>query len=161
LLSGFLSILIGILILTIPGRTAVALAWALGLYWVIQGVFTLIAMFIDHSAWGWKLFIGILGIIAGFIVMRQPIASAAVIPMILILLLGIQGIITGIIQLVLGFKGAGWGAVILGAISIILGIILLVYWDELGAVVSFYFVAAVFALIGGVIQIVHAFQQRK
>ena len=95
LLSGCLSILIGILLLTNPARTAVALAWALGLYWFIQGTFVLIGMFIDHSAWGWKLFIGILGILAGIVVMRHPIASAVELPMLLILLLGIQGVISG------------------------------------------------------------------
>jgi len=161
LLSGCLTVLIGILIFTTPGQTAVALAWALGLYWIIQGIFTLIGMFIDHSAWGWKLFIGILGIIAGVAVVRHPIYSAAVIPMILILFLGIQGVITGIVSLVMAFKGAGWGAAILGAISIILGIILIIYWDELGAIKSFYIVAGIFALVGGLVQIVHAFQQRK
>ena len=161
LLSGGLSILIGILLLANPGRTAVALAWALGLYWLIQGIFTLIGMFIDHSAWGWKLFIGILGILAGIVVMRHPIASAVQLPMLLILLLGIQGVISGIVSLVLALKGGGWGAGILGAISIILGIFLIVNFATLSMVVAFYWIAAFGTLVVGVIQIVHAFQQRK
>lgn len=161
LLSGFLSILIGILLLTNPARTAVALAWALGLYWLIQGTFTLIGMFIDHSAWGWKLFIGILGILAGVVVMRHPIASAVQLPMILILLLGIQGVISGTVSLIMAFKGGGWGAGILGAISIIFGIILMVNYASLSMVVTFFWIAAVFALVSGGVQIIHAFQQRK
>jgi uncharacterized membrane protein HdeD (DUF308 family) len=131
------------------------------LYWLIQGTFTLIAMFIDHSAWGWKLFIGILGILAGVVVMRHPIASAVELPMLLILLLGIQGVIAGIVSLVMAFKGGGWGAGILGAISIIFGIFLIVNFATLSMVVAFYWIAAILALIVGVVQIVHAFQQRK
>jgi uncharacterized membrane protein HdeD (DUF308 family) len=161
LLSGCLSILIGILLLANPARTAVALAWALGLYWFLQGTFTLIYMFIDRSAWGWKLFIGILGILAGIVVMRHPIASAVELPMILILVLGIQGIIVGIISLVMAFKGGGWGAAILGAISIVFGIILVLNFSAPGSVVAFFWVAGIWALIAGVVQIVHAFQQRK
>jgi uncharacterized membrane protein HdeD (DUF308 family) len=161
LLSGCLSILIGILLLTNPARTAVALAWALGLYWFIQGTFVLIGMFIDHSAWGWKLFIGILGILAGIVVMRHPIASAVELPMLLILLLGIQGVISGTVSLILAFKGGGWGAGILGAISIILGIFLIVNFATLSLVVALYWIAAFGALLVGVVQIVHAFQQRK
>jgi len=161
LLSGCLTVVIGILLLTNPARTAVALAWALGLYWIMQGTFTLISMFIDHSAWGWKLFIGFLGIIAGVIVMRYPIVSAVQLPMILILLLGIQGVITGIIALVMAFKGGGWGAAILGVISIIFGGILIANYSAPGSVIAFYWVAAIFALVGGLVQIVHAFQQRK
>jgi uncharacterized membrane protein HdeD (DUF308 family) len=161
LLSGCLSILIGIMLLTIPGRTAVALAWALGLYWLIQGTFTLIGMFIDHSAWGWKLFIGILGILAGIVVMRHPIASAVELPMILILLLGIQGVISGTISLVMAFKGGGWGTGILGAISIVFGIFLMVNYATLSLVVAFYWIAAFGMLVVGLVQIVHAFQQRR
>jgi uncharacterized membrane protein HdeD (DUF308 family) len=161
LLSGCLSVIIGILLLTNPGRTVVALAWALGVYWLIQGTFTLIGMFIDHSAWGWKLFIGILGILAGIVVMRHPIASAVELPMLLVLLLGIQGVISGVVSLVMAFKGGGWGAGILGAISIIFGVFLIVNYATLSMVVAFYWIAAIGALVIGVVQIIHAFQQRK
>jgi uncharacterized membrane protein HdeD (DUF308 family) len=133
---------------------------ALGIYWLIQGVFTLVAMFEDHSAWGWKLFIGILSILAGFIVLRHPIAAAVEIPMLIVLLLGVQGLITGVITLVMAFKGGGWGAAVLGIISIIFGIILILNWANLGMVVAFVWVVAIFALAGGVLQIIHAIQQR-
>jgi uncharacterized membrane protein HdeD (DUF308 family) len=161
LLGGVLNIIVGILLLTSPVKTIVVLAWVLGLYWVIQGIFTLVGMFMDHSAWGWKLFIGIVSIIAGIIVMRHPIASAATLPMILVLLLGIQGVIVGIVSLVMAFKGGGWGAGILGAISIIFGLILIVNFASPGIVLSFIWVAGIFAVAGGVVQIIQAIRQRN
>ena len=160
LLGGILNIIVGILLLTSPVKTTVVLAWVLGLYWLIQGIFTLVAMFIDHSAWGWKLFMGILGILAGLVVMRQPIVSAVVLPMIFVLILGIQGLIVGVISLVLAFKGGGWGAGILGAISIFFGIILVANWASPPTVAAFVWAVAILALAGGVIQIIRAFQQR-
>ena len=97
LLGGILNIIVGILLLTNPAKTVLALVWVLGLYWLIQGIFILIGMFVDHSAWGWKLFMGILSILAGIVVLRHPIASTAVIPSILILLLGPLSISVGVI----------------------------------------------------------------
>lgn len=161
LMGGILNVIIGILLLTIPGKTVLALVWVLGLYWLIQGIFILVAMFVDHSAWGWKLFMGILSILAGIVVMRHPIASAVAIPSILVLLLGIQGLIVGIVSLIMAFKGGGWGMGLLGGISIVFGIILILNFANLGTVVAFVWVVAIFALAGGVVQIVQAFRQRS
>jgi uncharacterized membrane protein HdeD (DUF308 family) len=161
LIGGILTVIIGIFLLTSPVKTTVALVWALGLYWVISGIFTLIGMFLDHTAWGWKLFIGILSIIAGIWVVRHPIVSAATIPMLLILLLGIQGIITGVISLILAFRGGGWGAGILGAISIVFGIILVLNWTSPGLALTLVWVVGIFAVVGGIVQIVQAFRQRS
>ena len=160
LMGGIVSLIIGILLLTSPAKTVVTLVWVLGLYWLIHGVFILVGIFVDASAWGWKLFIGILSILAGIAVMRYPLAGAFVIPSVLILLLGIQGIIVGIISLVMAFKGGGWGAGILGALSIFFGLILTANYANLVAIVTLVWIVAILALIGGVVQIYQAFQQR-
>ena len=160
LMGGIFNIIIGILLLTNPVKTALAMAWVLGLFWLIQGIFVLVGMFLDHTAWGWKLFMGILGILAGIAVMRHPVASAVTIPMILVLMLGIQGMIVGAISLVMAFKGGGWGAGILGGLSIIFGLILILNFANLGTVAVFIWVVAILALAGGIVQIIQAFRQR-
>jgi uncharacterized membrane protein HdeD (DUF308 family) len=160
LLGGILNLIVGILLLVNPAKTAVAFAWVLGLYWFVQGIFILVGMFLDHSAWGWKLFMGVLGILAGIVVMRHPIASAVVLPAILVLMLGIQGVIVGIISLVLAFKGGGWGAGILGAVSIFFGILLIANFANLATVLTFIWIVAIFAIVAGIVQIVQAIRQR-
>ena len=160
LMAGALNLIIGILLLVNPAKTAIALAWVLGLYWFVQGILILVAMFLDHSAWGWKLFMGALGILAGLVVMRHPIASALVVPSILVLLLGIQGFVSGCISLVLAFRGGGWGAGILGALSILFGVILILNYASLTTVLTFIWIVAILAIVGGIFQIVVAFQQR-
>jgi uncharacterized membrane protein HdeD (DUF308 family) len=160
LMGGILNLIVGILLLVNPAKTTIAFVWVLGLYWFVQGILTLVAMFIDHSAWGWKLFMGVLGILAGIVVLRHPIASALVIPAILILLLGIQGLVTGIVGLVMAFKGGGWGAAILGALSIIFGIILILNYANPAAILTFIWIVAIFAIVGGIAEIVQAFRQR-
>jgi uncharacterized membrane protein HdeD (DUF308 family) len=160
LMGGILNIIVGILLLVNPAKTTIAFVWVLGLYWLVQGILTLVAMFLDHSAWGWKLFMGILGILAGIVVMRHPIASAVVLPAIFVLLLGIQGVIVGGISLVLAFKGGGWGAGLLGAVSIVFGIILILNYANLATVLTFIWIVGIFAIAGGIVQVVQAFRQR-
>jgi uncharacterized membrane protein HdeD (DUF308 family) len=160
LMGGILSVVIGVLLLTVPVKTVVALTLALGIYWIVQGIFTLVGMFIDHSAWGWKLFIGILSILAGIAILSYPLYSAVAIPKIMILIFGIQGLIYGIVMLIMAFKGGGWGAGILGALSIVFGLILMANWQEFVAIVSLVFAAAFFALFMGIVQIFQAFRQK-
>ena len=161
LMSGILNIILAILLLTSPVQTTIALVWVLGLYWVIQGIFTLVGMFVDHTGWGWKLLSGVLGIVVGTIVLRHPIVSAAVIPATLVLILGIQGIIVGIISLVMAFKGGGWGAGILGVLSIIFGGVLVMNFAKIGTIAAFIWVVGIFWLIGGILMIVNAFRNRS
>ncbi len=161
LMGGILSIVIGILLLTAPAKTLYLIVVAFGVYWIISGIFTLVAMFVDHSAWGWKLFIGAISIIAGTVILRYPIISTLTIPTIFILILGIQGVIIGIVSLIMAFKGGGWGAGILGALSIIFGLILMANFTAPGMVITFVWVAAIFAIIGGISQLFQAFRQRS
>jgi uncharacterized membrane protein HdeD (DUF308 family) len=160
LMGGILNIIIGILLLSTPVKTVYLLVVALGFYWIVSGIFTLVGMFVDQTAWGWKLFMGVISILAGIVILRYPLISALTIPTLLILLLGIQGVIVGIIALVMAFKGGGWGAGILGAISIIFGLILMANFTAPGMVITLVWVAAIFAIIGGIFQLVVAFQRR-
>ena len=160
LMGGILNVIVGLLLLTTPIKTAYALVLVLGFYWIFSGIFTLVGMFIDHSGWGWKLFMGIISLMAGILILRYPIMSALTIPTIMILFLGIQGIIVGILGLVTAFKGGGWGAGILGALSIIFGVIICANYTAPGMVLTFIWVAGIFALVGGFFQIFKAFSSR-
>jgi uncharacterized membrane protein HdeD (DUF308 family) len=104
---------------------------------------------------------GIISIIAGVVILRYPLISALTIPTILILILGIQGVIVGIVSLIMAFRGGGWGAGILGAISIVFGVILMANFTAPGMVIALIWVAAIFALVGGIFQLFQAFRQRS
>jgi uncharacterized membrane protein HdeD (DUF308 family) len=161
LMGGILNIGVGILLLANPIKTTIAFAWVLGLYWFVQGIFVLVSMFLDRSAWGWKLFTGIIGILAGIFVMRHPIASAVALPAFLILFLGIQGLISGALQLLLAFRGGGWGMGIWGALSAVFGIILILNWTSPSMVLTFIWIVGVFAIVAGIAEIFQAFRQRQ
>ena len=113
-------------------------------------------IFIDSSNWGWKLFAGILGIVAGIIILQHPLWSVLLVPATLVVLLGITGILIGIVKLIQAFQGGGWGVGILGVLSIVLGIILL---GNVGiATLTLPVVLGIFAILGGILALVGAFR---
>jgi uncharacterized membrane protein HdeD (DUF308 family) len=150
---------LGLLLLTNPAMTTFVLIQFLGIYWLIKGIFDIVSMFIDHRQWGWKLFGGILGIIAGIVILQHPLWSAILVPATLVWLLGFFGIVMGCISLFQAFKGAGWGVGILGVLSIIFGLYLLA--NTLISTLSLPWVVGIFALIGGVVAIWNSFKVRS
>jgi uncharacterized membrane protein HdeD (DUF308 family) len=156
LIEGISLLVLGVLLITNPGMTTVILVQFVGLYWLVAGIFKIVSIFMDHAMWGWKLVAGIIGIIAGIIVLQHPLWSPVMVGASLVLILGIQGIIIGIVGLIQAFKGGGWGAGVLGGVSILFGILFLaniwVFTFSLPLAVG------ILALIGGVVAIVGAFK---
>jgi len=160
LIQGIAAVLIGILLLTNPIQTASVIVFAIGLYWVITGVISLVRIFTDRGHTFWKLFSGIIGIIAGWFLMTNVGDGAVVIfGVTVIIVLAIQGIIMGIIGLIEAFQGGGWGPGILGAISIIIGILLL--GSPLGYAAVLPWVVGIFAIVGGIFAVIMAFRLRS
>src|SRR3954452_6729029 len=80
LLEGIFAALFGFLLLIAPGSTLVFLVQVLGFYLLIDGILRVVSIFIDHSLWGLKLALGILGLIAGIVVLQHPLWSAIAVP---------------------------------------------------------------------------------
>jgi uncharacterized membrane protein HdeD (DUF308 family) len=149
LFGGIVSLVLGILLFTQTTATLAVVMLLIGLLWLIQGIFALLSIFIDKTKWGWRLFGGVIGIAAGLLVFQNPVASTAVVPAVLALLLGIFGLLIGISFLVAAFQGEGWGVGILGAISILIGL-LLMFNSLIGGQVLVWLTALLLVIQGGV-----------
>ncbi|HZO70643.1 MAG TPA: DUF308 domain-containing protein [Ktedonobacteraceae bacterium] len=158
LLEGITAVIIGILLVSFPRQTTIVLIQLLGIYWFVTGILALVSLFIDRSLWGWKLFSGILGILAGIVVVRHPLWSAFLVPFTIVIILGVQAIIQGIIELIQAFQGGGWGAALLGVINIIFGIFLLS--EPVIATAVFPVVLGIVAIVLGVLAIFGSFRAR-
>ena len=158
LLNGIAALILGILLLTSPGSTVLILVQFLGIYWMVGGIFQIIGLFIDSTAWGWKLFAGVIGILAGISILNHPLISPLILGSTLVIILGIQGIFFGIAGLVAAFKGGGWGAGILSALSIVFGLVLL--FNTFLAAASLPWVLGIFGVVGGIAGIIAAFRMR-
>src|SRR5271165_2035407 len=159
LLKGFAGIILGFMLITEPAATLVAITTLLGFYWLVLGVLSLVQVFVDRSIpWIWPLLTGIVGILAGLFVLRHPLVAALTVPTVLVIILGIQGLVIGAVQIIGGFKGGGIGPFILGAINVLVGILLL--GSPVAAALAVPLVFGVLLLIQGAGLMILAFRVR-
>jgi uncharacterized membrane protein HdeD (DUF308 family) len=160
LLRGILMLFFGLLFVTAPSLTLAALILFVGAYWFIHGIFSIIGIFVGASGthWGWLLLDGVIGILAGLFVLNHPLLSGVLLPTTVVIFLGIQGIIMGIVNLFQCFRGDGARALIVGVINILFGIILL--GRPLVAVSVIPIVIGVFGIAGGILLIALSFHIR-
>jgi uncharacterized membrane protein HdeD (DUF308 family) len=159
LLEGIAAAIIGLFLLTAPSATLFVLIQVLGIFWLVGGLFRIVSIFLDTSLWGWKLIAGALGIVAGIVVLQHPVWSSVLVPAIYIIILGIQGLVLGGVNLVMAFRGEGWGIGILGALSIVFGLVLLFnVWIGIAVLP---FVLGAVGIVGGGAAIAIAFAMRS
>ena len=159
LLQGIAGILLGLMLLTDPGATVVVLVTFLGFYWLFTGTIALVRVFVDRSVpWIWSLLIGIVGILAGLIVLRHPLLAALTVPTTIVIILGVQGLIMGGLDIIGGFQGGGARSFLLGVINIAIGALLL--GSPVIAAFSLPLVFGILLLIQGVGLIILAFRVR-
>ena len=159
LLGGVAAIIVGFLLISSTEKTLFILIQFVGIYWIVSGIFDLVSMFIDHSAWGWKLFIGIIGILAGLVIIRNPIASAVAVPVIFTWVLGFYGLMAGIIMIIQAFKGGGWGVGIMGVLALLIGLFIL--GNTLISAVTLVWMSGFLFVIFGIVGVIQAFRQRS
>ena len=159
LIEGILLIIIGIFFFTQPLSTSASVVFVLGIYWLISGIMGFIRLFWDRSMWGWKIFMGILGIIAGYIVITNPFASTATIGLFTVYLLAFTGIFIGIADLIQAFRGGGWGVGIMGVISLVIGVWLLFQGVEAMRLLPY--VLGALAIFSGIIAIINSFMVKN
>ena len=160
LLEGILAIILGGLLLANPAHTFGVIVQVIAIYWLIGGIFKIISIFLDHTMWGWKLFAGIIGILAGMVLLSSSWwQSALMFGVTITWVIGFFGIVYGVIGLIQAFQGAGWGAGILGVLSIIFGLILVM--NPVGGALALPWVIGIFLIVGGIAAIFAAFQLRS
>jgi uncharacterized membrane protein HdeD (DUF308 family) len=159
LIQGIAAVILGILLWTNPAQTATTIVMFLAIYWIVAGVMELLRLFVDRSRWVWKVLSGVIGILAGWALLNLGNVQAAMLfGWTVVILLAIQGIIMGIVELIEAFQGGGWGPGIMGGLSILFGILL--WTNSLAATVMLPWVIAIFMIVGGILAIVMAFRLR-
>ncbi len=160
-LLGVAAIVIGALILFAPARTAVAIAWLLGIYWIVAGVgYVAVGIFAKGVKAGTRvldIILGVLMVIAGIIVVANPSESAIFLGLFLGIYLGVLWVVEGIITLVQSgdAPSRAW-AIVFGIISVIAGIAL--FFSPLWGIEILFWWTGIALVILGIVQLVRAFQ---
>src|SRR5438876_12038658 len=78
-IRGIAAIVFGVIALRYPGLTVATLVLFFGAWVLIEGVFRVVGAIAGRASdpeWGFHLFIGIMGILNGFLTFRAPLIAA-------------------------------------------------------------------------------------
>jgi uncharacterized membrane protein HdeD (DUF308 family) len=100
---GVLSVIVGFALLRSPFQSLEVMIFVIGVLFVAQGIIRFVTAFEVEQGRNWGIFMGILGVIAGIIVLEYPGMSAAL----LALFGGIWLIMLGVMQCVAAFQLRG------------------------------------------------------
>jgi uncharacterized membrane protein HdeD (DUF308 family) len=131
---GVVYVITGLIALSSVALATVASVFVVGIMMLIAGASEVVNAF-QMKSWGkfvlWIL-LGLLYIVAGILTFENPLLAAAL----LTLMLGVALVASGIMRIMLAFSMRGetpWVWVLLsGAITLLLGIVILVHWPVSG-----------------------------
>ncbi|BDU07087.1 HdeD family acid-resistance protein [Nocardia cyriacigeorgica] len=162
LVTGLLSVILGVLILVWPGKTLLVAGIIFGIYLVVSGLLQLVAAFAAPASAGMRVlyFIsGVLSIVIGVFCFRDELTSL----LLLGLWIGIGWLFRGVAVTMAavsepGLPGRGWQG-FFGVITAIAGIVLIIWPVE--SVATLAWVAGIWLVVLGVMEMITAFGVRK
>ena len=166
LIRAVLALSLGVALLVQVEKVRPILANFMGIYWLLSGVLSLRWGLQGERSRGLPLLAGVIGVLGGLAMLARTSASRYIAGEIFIFVLGAIIILTGIMHIAGGFKtGANrrrersWLGVLLGFFEVVLGVLLIFVPLDQGSRV--YYLASVWALLGGLILISDALAARK
>jgi uncharacterized membrane protein HdeD (DUF308 family) len=167
LLWGVLGIIVGVIMLQAPVRSALALFTIFGIYFLVAGFVDIIASIAQRGpGWGWKLALGVLYVVAGFAVLNNTALTGIFTLQVLYFFIAFAAIFGGImniIQAVMRIGKAGFwpvlGILLLGIFQLVIGFALLE--NPAGGTIALWWVLAIFAIAGGIVLVIQSFMVRS
>ena len=161
LLRGVVALLFGIMAFISVGFVLLFLVYLFGAYVLLNGIMAIIVSLQERrssSGWWVVFLLGIVGIVVGLITFFHPGNVA----LLIFYLVAIWLIISGLFEIISAFRlraaGSEWLLVVVGVISIIVGIIFVIH--PTSSILTIVWLLGAFALVYGIIQIIRAFQIR-
>jgi len=162
-LRGLIALVFGIIILAWPAATILVLIVVFGVFALVDGLFNLVFGIMAASKkekWGLLLASGILGILIGVIVLARPgVALVA-----LYYLLAIWLIASGVVEIAAAFELDAPTAAkallgVFGLISIVIGVLLVVY--PISGIETVVLLIGIYAIAVGILRIILGFLIRS
>jgi uncharacterized membrane protein HdeD (DUF308 family) len=157
--SGAVALIIGIILLVWPARSAAVVAVFLGIYFVVAGIIRLaIGIFGREPSGGRRaldIVVGVLLIIVGIIALKNVAGATAALLLLVVAVIGVGWIIEGVLAIVQsGNTGSRVWAIIFGIISIIAGLLVLSVpgWSALSLII----VSGAALVVLGIVGIIRA-----
>jgi uncharacterized membrane protein HdeD (DUF308 family) len=161
-LRGVVAIVFGVLAILLPGLTLLTLVALFAAFAVIAGIASVMGATRarGHPGWGLMLLLGIVFAIAGVLAIVYPGLTALT----LILLMGANALVTGVLDLVAAVRlrrqiDHEWMLVAAGLVSIVFGAVVLIF-PGAGALALVWFVSF-YATLSGILLLVVAMRARR
>jgi uncharacterized membrane protein HdeD (DUF308 family) len=160
--AGVLSIVIGVLILAWPGATIVVIAILFAIQVIIAGVLQIVAAFSADGGAGSRVLLGLLGalsILVGLLCLRAPLQTAVALGLLIGAVWVVGGVI-GFVHAVGAERGGarGW-AIVSAVISVIAGVVVLVYPGM--SIVVLTWLLGIVLVVNGAVLVARAFALRR
>src|SRR5262245_41685871 len=162
-----LALALGVALLLQPDKTRPMLANFMGMFWLAAGIVSLRWSASGERARRASRIAGVVGVLAGLLVLGRSQVAAVVSEPVGITLLGVIAILTGILHIVGGFerqhqprRRRPWTSIILGVFEVALGVLLLLSRLNFGEVFYLYLIAAAWALCGTALLLGDALRMR-
>ena len=159
-IGGLATLVIGVMMAFWPSRAASALAWMLGVYWVIAGVvYIAVGLFAKGTKTAARVLdivLGVIMLLAGITVASNPSDSALVLGIFLGFYIGVLWVFEGVVTLMqLGDAPSRSWALLSGALSIVAGIAL--FTSPWWGIQLLFLLTGVGLILLGVVQVIRAF----
>lgn len=163
LLRGILAVVFALLAFFWTGLTLEVLVLLFAIFAIGEGVFAIgasIEASKHHEKWGTFLLEGVLGIIAGVIIISWPGISVAI----FVYLIALWALITGLVEILVGgtveiTPTAKSMIILVGVLSLILGVVMLAY--PAATITILIWLLGVYALIAGIAMIIFSVQLKS
>ena len=160
LVAGLISVALGVIVMAWPDRTLLVLVVLAGIQLLIVGIFRMLFALGERSGEGtWVLFlIGVLGVIAGTFVMRQPSRTIQI----FVVVVGLYWLLSGLIDVYQGIRDRdptyAFVGIAGGVVTAIGGVVLLLWPDVTLLVLAV--IVGLTLIASGVVQVALALRLR-
>jgi len=161
LFGGIISLGVGILAITWPGKTVVVIAILFAIYLIISGIFEIVRSFSSGLTGGTRVLLlitGVLSVILGVFAIRSATLNAVEL---LGIFIGIAFLFRGFASLFMGFdskEGRGWN-IFFGIVMLIGGIVILA--QPALSLLTLAWVVGIWLIVIGIYEIIAAFVVRS
>lgn len=165
LARAILATALGLAIIFYPDKTRPLLANFIGMFWLVGGIMNLRWGMSGERAHRSTMAVGLIGILAGMLVVGRSYIGQFLHESLVFLLLGSVVTLTGLVHIFEGFlvgadrqRQRSWLSTLMGIFEVALGLAILIWHNNFGPV--FYGVATVWAFLGAVVLLREALLKR-
>lgn len=161
--GGIVALVVGILVLVWPGKTALVVTAIIGVYLILVGLGYVGSGFFGRSRSGWgragHLLLGVVYVVAGVLALANLAATAVSLAVFLAILVGVAWVVEGVVALTtLGDTSSKVWTVVFAVLSIVAGGLL--FLSPLWGALVLWWLLGISLVVLGLVQVVRAFTWR-